>query len=276
MGTAASPEKIAALEEKAKDLRRQILRMIHRAGSGHPGGSLSCIDIVLALYQEVMRHDPKNPKWPDRDRFVLSKGHACPAQYVVLADQGYFPKEELDTLRKLGSILQGHPDMHTTPGLDISTGSLGQGFCAAVGMALACKLDKKDYHVYAVLGDGEVDEGAVWEASLCAAHHRLDDLTAIVDANGVQQCAKTAEIMNTEPKVDKWRAFGWTVLEIDGHDFAQILDALDPRHRQLGKPTMIIARTVKGKGVSFMEGSPDFHGKAPTDKELQQALAELA
>jgi len=272
----SSAADLEALRRKALAMRRTIVQTIYEAGSGHPGGSLSAIDIILTLYEKIMRHDPKNPDWPDRDRFVLSKGHGCPAHYVVLADQGYFPPETLHTLRRLGSPLQGHPDRKTTPGLDASTGSLGQGLSVAVGMALAGKLDKKDYHVYALLGDGELDEGAVWEASLCAAHHQLDNLTAIVDRNGVQQCGKTQEIMTTDPVADKWRAFNWTAYEIDGHDFEQILWALDPARRQPGKPTVIVAFTIKGKGVSFMEGNPAFHGKAPSKEELEQALRELS
>ncbi len=257
-------------------MRRTIVTIIYEAGSGHPGGSLSAIDVILAVYEKVLRHDPKKPTWPDRDRFVLSKGHGCPALYTILADQGYFPQQTLHTLRKLGSPLQGHPDMHTMPGLDASTGSLGQGICVALGMALAGKLDKKPYHVYALCGDGEIDEGAVWEAAMCAAHHHLGNFTVIVDRNHVQQCGKTSEIMDSEPLADKWRAFNWTALEIDGHDFAQILDALDPSHRRPGHPTVIISHTVKGKGVSFMEGDPGFHGKAPTKEQYEQAMRELA
>jgi transketolase len=271
-----TPEDIKRLQEKARAMRRKIVSIIYEAGSGHPGGSLSAIDVILVLYEKFLRHDAKNPNWPDRDRFVLSKGHACPALYTVLADQGYFPEETLHTLRKLGSPLQGHPDRLITPGIEVSTGSLGQGVCVALGIALAGKLDKKDYHVYAMLGDGEIDEGAVWEAAMCAAHHHLGNFTAILDRNEVQQCGKTKEIMNTEPVADKWRAFGWTVLEIDGHDLAQIIDALDLRHRVPGRPTMIVSHTVKGKGVSFMEGDPGFHGKAPNKEQYQQAMQELA
>ncbi len=266
---------IKRLIEKSREFRRDILIMTTEAGSGHPGGSLSSIDIITALYLHQMRHDPKNPRWEDRDRFVLSKGHACPALYAVLADVGYFPKKELLTLRKLNSILQGHPDMNKTPGIDMSTGSLGQGLSVACGMALAGKLDKKDYHVYVLLGDGEVDEGNVWEAAMAAAKYKLDNLTAILDRNRLQLDGPTEDICPLDPLPDKWRAFGWNVMEIDGHDMAEILDSLDKAIKVKGKPTIIIAHTVKGKGVSFMEGENKYHGKALSKEELKGALEEL-
>lgn len=266
---------IEKLEKKARELRKTILRMITMAGSGHPGGSLSSIDLLVALYYHHLRHDPKNPKWPDRDRFVLSKGHGCPALYAVLADCGYFGEEHLWTLRKVGSILQGHPDMTRTPGVEISTGSLGMGFSAAIGMALGARLSERSYRVYALLGDGECQEGAVWEGAMFAAHYGLDNLTAIVDRNGLQQTGKTEERIRLEPLASKWEAFGWRVLEIDGHSFPQILTALEEAKGTRGRPTVIIAHTVKGKGVSFIEGVVGFHGKATTPEELERALVEL-
>lgn len=267
---------IPELQEKARAIRRDIVRMVGEAGSGHPGGSLSAADIVTALYFGVMRHRPQDPRWPERDRFVLSKGHACPVLYAALAESGYFPVEELWTLRKFGSILQGHPDMKKTPGVEISTGSLGQGIAAAVGMALAGKTDNAGYHVYTMIGDGEAQEGEVWEAAMAAAHYRLDNLTMIQDFNGLQIDGANCDVMGVCPLPDKWRAFGWHVMEIDGHDLKQILDALAPEQRVEGKPTAIIARTIKGKGVSFMENVVDWHGKAPSKEQVEQALAELA
>lgn len=272
MGPAAD---VAALEAKAREFRKTILRVITRAGSGHPGGSLSVIDILTALYLRQMRHDPANPAWPERDRLVLSKGHAAPAWYVVLADCGYFDAAHLWTLREVGSILQGHPDMTRTPGVDMSTGSLGLGFSAAIGMALAGKRDGRRYRTYAILGDGESQEGAIWEGALFAAHYGLDNLTAVVDRNGLQQTGRTEERLRLDPLAEKWRAFNWDVQEIDGHDMAAITGALDRAARVTGRPQAIIARTVKGKGVSFLEGVVGFHGKALTEAELTRALAEL-
>lgn len=269
------PEVVRKLEKKARELRKTILRMITLAGSGHPGGSLSAIDLLVALYYHHLRHNPKDPKWPDRDRFVLSKGHGCPALYAVLADCGYFSEEHLWTLRKVGSILQGHPDMTRTPGVEISTGSLGMGFSAAIGMALGARLSGRPYRVYALLGDGECQEGAVWEGAMFASHYGLDNLTAIVDRNGLQQTGRTEERIRLEPLASKWEAFGWRVLEIDGHSFPQILTALEEAKGTRGRPTVIIAHTVKGKGVSFLEGVVGFHGKATTPEELERALAEL-
>ncbi len=266
---------VEELKAKAKMFRRQILEMTFAAGSGHPGGSMSSIDVITALYYNVMRVDPKNPKWQDRDRFVLSKGHVCPAVYAVLADLGFFPKEALLTLRKLGSILQGHPDMHKTPGIEMSTGSLGQGLSVSCGMALAAKIDAKDYRVYCVMGDGEVQEGNIWEGAMLAGHLKLDNLTGILDRNRLQIDGNTEQVMSLDPLPDKWRAFGWNVLEIDGHDMQQILDALDLAKRTKKKPTIIIANTLKGKGVSFMENQAGFHGRALTKDEMAKAMEEL-
>jgi transketolase len=264
------------LEKMARQLRRHVITMIATAGSGHPGGSLSAADIVTALYFKVMHHDPRNPQWPDRDRFVLSKGHAAPILYAALAECGYFPVEELSTLRKLGSRLQGHTDRTLTPGVEMSAGSLGQGLSYGIGIALAGRLDKRDYRVYVLLGDGECDEGQVWEAAMFAPHHRLDNITAIVDHNDLQLDGRVCDIMALEPLADKWRAFNWNVLEIDGHNIGEILQALKKAGDVKGKPTVIIAHTIKGKGVSFMEGNVDFHGKAPNPQETEQALKELA
>ncbi|MDH5770744.1 MAG: transketolase [Candidatus Bathyarchaeota archaeon] len=267
-------ELIKRLNEKAKNFRKELLIMTTRSGSGHASSALSAVDIITALFFHQMRYNPKDPGWEDRDRFVLSKGHGCPVLYVALAEAGYFPKEELATHRKLGSILQGHPDMKT-PGVEIPTGSLGQGLSAAVGMALAGKLDDKDYHVYVVLSDGELDEGNVWEAAMAAAHYKLDNITAIVDRNYFQVDGPTEEIMALNPLSDKWRAFGWNVMEIDGHNMREILVSLDEAVKMKGKPTVIIANTIKGKGVSFVEGDNKYHGKALSEEELALALKEL-
>ncbi|WP_347489199.1 transketolase [Desulfoscipio sp. XC116] len=268
-------ERLAQLRDRARQIRRHIVSMVGEAGSGHPGGSLSAADIVAALYFDVMRLDPRNPGWPERDRFVLSKGHAAPVLYAALAERGYFPVEDLRTLRKLGSPLQGHPDMRKVPGVEMSTGSLGQGLSAANGMALAGKLDGKDYRVFVLLGDGEIEEGQIWEAAMAAAHYKLDNITAFLDCNGLQIDGPTGEVMSPEPLADKWRAFGWDVQEIDGHDMEQILAAV-ARARDTGeKPGIIIARTVKGKGVSFMENEVGWHGAAPKPEQVEKALAEL-
>jgi transketolase len=264
------------LEKMAKQLRRHVINMIATAGSGHPGGSLSAADIVTALYFNILRHDPKEPQWHDRDRFVLSKGHAAPILYAALAESGYFPVEELSTLRKLGSRLQGHTDRTLTPGVEMSAGSLGQGLSYGIGIALAGRLDKRGYHVYVLLGDGECEEGQIWEAAMSAPHFQLDNLTAVVDQNGIQLDGRCCDIMGIEPLADKWRAFNWHVIEIDGHDMSQVLSALKEAGNIKGKPTVIIAHTVKGKGVSFMEGNVDFHGKAPNAQEAEMALKELA
>jgi len=267
--------KIKELEEKAKRIRRLIIQMLAKAGSGHPGGSLSSTDLITVLYFSVLRHNPKDPIWPDRDRFHMSKGHCCPLWYAVLAESGYFPEDKLWTLRQLGSILQGHPDRRT-PGVDVASGSLGQGLSVGMGMSLAAKIDKKDYRVYVLLGDGEIQEGNIWEAAMACAHYKCDNLCAMLDYNGFQIDGKTTDIMNLEPLVEKWRAFGWYTVEIDGHNIKQILAAYDEAKTVKEKPTIIIAHTIKGKGVSFMENVVDFHGRAPTKEEAEKALKELA
>ncbi len=263
------------LKEKAKEIRIDIIRQIHAAASGHPGGSLPAADIITYLYFSEMNIDPSQPDLPDRDRFVLSKGHAAPAVYAALAERGYFDKKELLTLRQIGSMLQGHPDRKKVPGIDMSTGSLGQGISAAVGMAMAAKLDKASYRVYALLGDGELQEGLVWEAAMSAAHYGLDQLTAFVDWNGLQIDGKNEDVMTVTPVDEKFRSFGWDVQVIDGHDFAAIAQAVEQAKQVKGKPQAIIARTVKGKGVSFMENEAGWHGKAPDDAQAKQAVEEL-
>ncbi len=265
---------IKELENKAKQIRRLIIQMLAKAGSGHPGGSLSSADLITALYFMLLRHNPKEPNWPDRDRFHMSKGHCCPLWYAVLAESGYFPTKELWSLRQLGSILQGHPDRRT-PGVTVASGSLGQGLSVALGMSLAARIDKKDYRVYCLLGDGETQEGNIWEAAMAASHYKCDNLCAMLDYNGFQIDGKTRDIMNLEPLPDKWRAFGWHTIEIDGHNMKQILSAFDEAKTSKGGPTIIIARTIKGKGVSFMENVVDFHGRAPTKEEAEKALKEL-
>jgi len=267
--------KIDSLEAKAKEIRRLIVQMITKAGSGHPGGSLSATDLLTALFFEVMQHKPTEPKWPDRDRFHLSKGHCCPLLYALLAESGYFAKEKLMTLRQLGSILQGHPDRRT-PGVEVASGSLGQGLSVAVGMSLAAKIDKRNYRVYVLMGDGEIQEGNIWEAAMSASHYNCDNLCAILDYNGFQIDGKTCDVMNLEPMAAKWQAFGWHTIEINGHNLKDILAAYDEAKATKGKPTIIIGRTVKGKGVSFMENVCDFHGRAPTAQEMEKALKELA
>ncbi|MCF6093436.1 transketolase [Microaerobacter geothermalis] len=249
--------------------------MVTEAQSGHPGGSLSAADILTVLYFHVMNVDPENPRMPDRDRFVLSKGHASPVLYATLAEKGYLPKEELATFRKINSRLQGHPSYKSLPGVDMSTGSLGQGLSAANGMALAAKLDKKPFRVYALLGDGEVQEGMIWEAAMAAGHYKLDNLTAFLDYNGLQIDGEVDQIMNPAPLDEKFRAFNWHVLVIDGHDLEQIIGAIEEAKATKGKPTMIIANTVKGKGVSFMENQCGWHGSAPNREQCEQALKEL-
>ncbi|MDO8141770.1 MAG: transketolase [Candidatus Brocadiales bacterium] len=264
-----------SLEERAKVIRRHVVRMLARAGSGHPGSSLSTVDLLVALFYNKLRHNPQQPAWPDRDRFVLSKGHACPALYAILAENGYFGVDKLDTLRQFGSILQGHPSMKITPGIEISGGSLGQGLSVGLGIALAGKLDKKDYRTYVMLGDGELAEGQVWEAAMAASHYKTDNLCAIIDQNGLQIDGFIHEIMSSYPIPDKWRGFGWHVIEIDGHNYKAILSAYDEAEKIKGKPTVIVAKTIKGKGVSFMENQVDWHGKSPSKEEAERALAEL-
>jgi transketolase len=272
-GVFSSDEDLAAV---CKRLRREIVTMIGKAGSGHPGGSLSAVEIVVSLYWRVLRHKPTDPAWNERDRFILSKGHAAPVLYAALAECGYFAKSELGTLRKINSHLQGHADRTSTPGVEMSSGSLGQGLSFAVGAALAGRLDKKSWHVYALLSDGECDEGQTWEAVMSTVMFKVNNLTAIVDNNGIQLSGFTKDIMNTDPLNKKFEAFGWDAIDIDGHNIKQILDAI--RHAQETKdcPTVIIAHTIKGKGVSFMENNVDFHGKAPNAEQLEQALKELA
>jgi len=269
-----SQEEIKRLEEKARQIRILIVKMLAKAGSGHPGGSLSSTDLISCLYFSVMQHNPKQPNWPERDRFHMSKGHCCPLWYAVLAESGYFAKEKLWTLRNLGSILQGHPDWQT-PGVDVASGSLGQGLSVAVGMALAGRLDNLSYRVYCLLGDGEVQEGQIWEAAMAAAHYGCDNICAILDHNGFQIDGKVKDVMNIEPLIEKWQAFGWQTISIDGHNINEILSAFDQAKGVKGKPTIIIAKTIKGKGVSFMENVVDFHGRAPTEEEAKQALEEL-
>jgi transketolase len=256
-------------------MRRDILYMVHMAGSGHPGGSLSCVEILATLYYDVMNIDPKHPEDPDRDRFLLSKGHAAPALYSVLARRGYFSSDSLGTLRSLGSPLQGHPHKELLPGLDCSSGSLGQGLSIANGLALAARQQGKTYRTYCLMGDGEVQEGQVWEAAMTAAHFKLDNVCAIVDDNGVQLDGPTAEIMNVEPLDEKFRAFGWHVIHVDGHDSEALNAAFQEAAATKGKPTVLIAKCVKGKGISFMENTCTWHGKAPNDQELEAALEEL-
>ncbi len=265
-------EKVAA---KAKIIRQNIIKMLGKAGSGHTGGSLSAADILACLYFWEMNIDPDNPNFADRDRFVLSKGHAAPVLYATLAEKGYFAAEKLETLRKLGSPLQGHPDMRKLPGVEASTGSLGQGISWAVGMALAGKIDNKDYRVYSMLGDGELQEGMVWEALMAAAHYKLDNLLVFLDHNGLQIDGKITEVLSPEPVADKFRAFGFEVINIDGHKPEEIMQALEKGRSIKGKPTAVIAQTVKGKGCSFMENRAEWHGVAPNAEEVEKALAEL-
>ncbi len=266
---------VGEMEAMAKRLRRHIITMIGKAGSGHSGGSLSAADIVTALYFRVLRHNPSNPCWPDRDRFILSKGHAAPLLYAVLAECSYLPVEELLTLRQLDCRLQGHTDCTLTPGVEMSAGALGQGLSFAIGIALAGRLNSQNYHVYVLLGDGECDEGQVWEAAMAAAHFKMDNLVAIVDNNGLQLDGWNRDIMNLDPFDKKWEAFGWHVIEVDGHNLTQLIDAFEQAKLAKGKPAVIIAHTIKGKGVSFMENNPDFHGKAPNAEEVKIALKEL-
>lgn len=259
-------------EKKAKELRAEILKMLYACQSGHPGGSLSCVEMLMALYYEVMKIDPKNPTDPDRDRLVLSKGHACPALYAVLADLGYFPKEDLADLRQISSHLQGHPDCTKTPGIDMNTGSLGQGASLGMGLALAAKYAKKDYQVYTVLGDGECQEGLVWEAAMAAAHYKLDNLTFLLDHNGLQIDGSNDEVMSLGDIVKKFDAFGFSCIKVDGHDIRAIVEAL--KAPVSGKPKFICCETVKGKGVSFMEGQFGWHGNPMNKEQFEQALSE--
>lgn len=263
------------LSEKAAAIRVNIIKEVFSASSGHPGGSLSAADIVTVLYFHEMNIDPANPQMENRDKFVLSKGHAAPVLYAALAEKGYFPKEKLTTLRHIGSKLQGHPDKNKVPGVEMSTGSLGQGISAAAGMAMANKLDENQGRIYALLGDGELQEGIVWEAAMSAAHYKLDNLCAIVDWNGLQIDGNNDDVMKVTPIDEKFRAFGWNVIAVDGHDFSSILAGFEQAKACKGQPTVLIAKTVKGKGVSFMEGNAGWHGKAPSEEQAIQAVAEL-
>lgn len=261
------------LIEKSKEIRKNIIEMIYESKSGHPGGSLSCADIITYLYFEKMKVDENNPKDINRDRFVLSKGHAAPALYATLAEKGFFDKSELKSLRKIGSLLQGHPDAKHIPGIDLSTGSLGQGISNAVGMSLGLKTDKNDAKVYCILGDGEIQEGLVWEAAMAAAHYKLDNLVAVVDYNGLQIDGKNEEVMGIAPLDKKFEGFGWNVVKCNGHDFEEIEKAFNSLID--GRPTVIIAKTIKGKGVSFMENKAGWHGQAPNEEQKKQAVKEL-
>ncbi len=263
------------LAEKANHIRQHIVTEVHSAGAGHPGGSLGIADIMAYLYFDVMYIDPKNPKKADRDRFVLSKGHCAPALYAALAERGYFPTEDLKGFRSIDSYLEGHPDMKGVPGVDMSSGSLGQGICAANGMALAAKIDNLDYRVYSILGDGEIEEGQVWEAAMFAAHYKLDNLTAFVDFNGLQIDGDITKVMNPTPIDKKFEAFGWHVVYADAHDFDSLEKAVEEAKSTKGQPTVVIAKSVKGKGVSYMEGQAGWHGKAPNDEEYAIAMKDL-
>jgi len=271
-----SATSLDALHDEARRLRCLIVDMTTAAGSGHPSSSFSCVELLTALFfGGILRHDPKNPHWPERDRFIMSKGHAVPALYAALAERGYFPEAELQTLRRMDSRLEGHPNVRRMPAVEASTGSLGQGLSIGLGMALAGRLDRLDYRVWVMLGDGELDEGQVWEAAMTAAKYRVENLVAIVDANGYQQTGATRDIMPSEPKVGKWQAFGWQTEEIDGHDFNQVLPALRKARENQGGPTAIIARTHRGHGVSFVEADYHYHGKALTPDEARRAREEL-
>ena len=263
------------LKSISKEIRKDIVKMLTESASGHPGGSLSATDIMTVLFFKEMNLDPNNEKDPNRDRFVLSKGHAAPVLYSALARRGYFPVEELSTLRKFKSRLQGHPSIQYLPGIDMSTGSLGQGVSAAVGMALAGKIDKKDYRVYTLLGDGELEEGQVWEAAMCAAHYKLNNLTAFIDFNGLQIDGDITKVMNPCPIDKKFEAFGWNVLVIDGHNYEEIIDAIEKAKECKDKPTAVVCNTVKGKGISFMENQAAWHGTAPSKEQCETALKEL-
>lgn len=260
---------------RANTLRQDILKMLNCAGSGHCGGSLSEIDILTVLYNNIMNHDSENPDMEDRDMFILSKGHSAPALYAVLADCGYFDKSELSTLRQFGSSLQGHPSMHHTPGVEVSTGSLGQGLSIAVGVALANKMDQSSARTYCLMGDGEIQEGQIWEAAMAAGHHKLGNLCGILDNNGLQIDGKVEDVMDVNPIKEKWEAFNWNVIEVDGHDVSEIEEAFKEAKNVSGKPSLILAKTIKGKGVSFMENKPQWHGLAPDEEQLEKALCEL-
>ena len=274
-GCKKSMESMARLREICKDVRADIVRMTAAAGSGHPGGSLSAVEAMTVLYFNVLRHRPAEPDWPERDRFFLSKGHACPVLYSVMARSGYFPVEELLTLRKCGTRLQGHPSCKALPGIEVSSGSLGQGLSIANGFALSAKINRQDYRAYCLLGDGELQEGQIWEAVMTAAHYKLDNVCAIVDYNGLQIDGNVEQVMGIAPLQEKWQSFNWHVIEADGHDLAALQAAYDSAGHTKGQPSVIIMKTIKGKGISFMENVPGWHGKAPNSEELQQALVEI-
>jgi transketolase len=277
MATLTETRSVQELQTICKTIRRHIVTMITAAKSGHPGGSLSAVELIVSLYfGGRMRHDPANPQWKDRDRFILGKGHAAPVLYSVMAEAGYTPVDQLNTLRQFGSIYQGHPDRRFIPALEASTGSLGVGLSVASGMAIAARLDNSPTRVYVMLGDGEIQEGQVWEAAMFAPFHKLDNLVCIVDNNRIQLDGFVKDIMAVDPLADKWRSFGWHVIELNGHDMAAVNAAYDEAAATKGKPTVLVAHTIKGKGVSFMEDNPKFHGVAPTAEELEKALAELA
>ncbi len=265
---------ILELKKKAIEIRKDILKMLTEAGSGHTGGSLSLVEILIALYYYKLKHDPKNPGWLERDRFLLSKGHGCPALYAILAHRGYFPREELRTLRKLGSRLQGHPQIGL-PGVEISSGSLGQGLSISNGIALASRLDKLNFRVYCLMGDGETNEGQVWEAVMTSAHYKLDNVCAIIDFNKLQIDGFCCDVMDMGPYLHKWKDFGWNALEVDGHDIEKLMAALDEAEKLKGRPTVIVAHTIKGKGVSFVENKVEWHGIAPKKEEYERAVKEL-
>ena len=271
-----STEKEQELKQIATQIRKDIIEMTTTAGSGHPGGSLSCADIITMLYFQRMKIDPENRNMAGHDRFILSKGHCAPAWYAVLAEKGFFPREELKKLRTFGSMLQGHPSERFTPGVDVASGSLGQGLSVAAGMAMAARLDAADTRVYALLGDGEIAEGQVWEAAMSAGHYKLDNLCAIIDNNGLQIDGRIEDVMDSNPIDEKWRSFNWHVVSADGHDMQDLNRAFDEAEQTKGKPTMIIAKTIKGKGVSFMENEAGYHGKTATPEQAEQALAELS
>ncbi len=271
----ATPPDLKAFRALAQELRQTILKTIAKAGSGHPGGSLSMVELLIGLYWYKLRHDPKRPDWPDRDLFLLSKGHGCPALYTVLAYQGYFPKDELATLRKFPTRLQGHPERGCVPGVEIAAGSLGQGLSMANGIAMADRLDGRTRRIFCLMGDGEIQEGQVWEAAMTSSHHKLNEVCAIIDANQLQQNGPVKQIKDIEPLAEKWRSFGWHTIEINGHDIGQVVKAYDEAETITGKPQVIVARTVKGKGVSFMELNHAWHGVAPKPDELERALKEV-
>ncbi len=266
---------VRKLEDIAGEIRIDILKMLHTAGSGHTGGSLSAVEIATAIYFSKMNYNPKDPDWSGRDRFILSKGHAAPLLYAILAEAGYFSSEQLATLRKIESPLQGHPCCEHLPGVEVSTGSLGQGLSVANGMALALKLDNNPARVYCITGDGEIQEGQIWEAAMTAAHYSLDNICAVVDNNGLQIDGPVEEVMRIAPVHEKWTAFGWHAIEVDGHKMLDVLNALNEAEKTKGRPTVIIAHTVKGKGVSFFEGKVEYHGVTPTAEELDRAIKEL-